>query len=204
MNKIWVVIVAKDEAIRIVGAVASAVDFVDEVLVVDSGSSDDTVEISVANRARVVENVSPGFAERRNFAASAAKSDLVFILDADEIFDADLAAFVVKFVPESLNDTFAFTRIADFLGRRLTSQDRAKQIYQNKRQRHEYWQLEVIHRSMSAPRKFNPVRTFVCITVFAAFLITSFSLTDLPVSESCKDIRTDRNSVVPISFSGCG
>jgi glycosyltransferase involved in cell wall biosynthesis len=148
MNKIYVVIISKDEAIRIAGAVASAVDFVDEVLVVDSGSSDDTVEISVANRVRVVENVWPGFAEQRNLGAAAAKSALVFILDADETFDADLFAFVVKFVSESANDTFAFTRIGDFLGRQLTHQDRVKQIYQNKRRRQECWQLEV-HKSIN-------------------------------------------------------
>jgi len=130
MNKICVVIIAKDEAIRIAGAVASAVDFVDEVLVVDSGRSDDTVEISVADRARVVENVWPGFAEQRNFAAAAAKSDLVFILDAGEVFDADLAAFGVKFVSGSVNDSFAFTRIGDFLGRWPSGQDRVKHIYQ--------------------------------------------------------------------------
>ena len=60
MNKISVVIIAKDEAVRIARTIASAVDFVDEVLVVDGGSRDDTIEISIANRARVIENPWPG------------------------------------------------------------------------------------------------------------------------------------------------
>jgi glycosyltransferase involved in cell wall biosynthesis len=145
MNKISVVIIAKDEAVRIARTIASAVDFVDEVLVVDGGSRDGTIEISIANRARVVENAWPGFAGQRNFGAAAAKNDWVFMLDADEVFDADLAAFVVRFVSESVNDQFAFefTRVGDFLGRWLPGQDRVKHIRLYNRQRHKYRQVEV-------------------------------------------------------------
>jgi glycosyltransferase involved in cell wall biosynthesis len=145
MNKISVVIIAKDEAVRIARTIASAVDFVDEVLVVDGGSRDDTIEISIANRARVIENPWPGFAEQRNFGAIAAKNDWIFMLDADEVFDADLAAFVVKFVTEPVNDQFAFefTRVGDFLGRWLPGQDRVKHTRLYNRQKHKYRQVEV-------------------------------------------------------------
>jgi glycosyltransferase involved in cell wall biosynthesis len=145
MNKISVVIIARDEAVRIARTIASAVDYVDEVLVVDGGSCDDTIEISVANRARVIENAWPGFAEQRNFGAAAARNDWIFMLDADEVFDADLAAFVVAFVSEPVNDrfAFAFTRVGDFLGRWLPGQDRVKHTRLYNRQRHQYRQVEV-------------------------------------------------------------
>ena len=51
------------------------------------------------------------------------------MLDADEVFDADLAAFVVQICRRArriANVAFAFARIGDFLGRWLPGQDRAK------------------------------------------------------------------------------
>jgi len=158
MNKISVVIIAKDEAVRIAKTIASVVDFVDEVLVVDGGSHDATVEISRANRARVIENAWPGFAEQRNFGAAAAKNDWIFMLDADEVFDADLAAFVVKFVtaPVDENIAFAFARIGDFLGRWLPGQDRVKHTRLYNRRRHKYRQVEVHEGIDVSPAEIRP------------------------------------------------
>ena len=145
MNKISVVIIAKDEAVRIARTIASVVGFVDEVLVVDGGSKDDTIKISIANNARVVENAWPGFAEQRNFGAAAAKNDWIFQLDADELFDADLAAFANKFTTDSIDDhsVFAFTRIGDFLGKFLPGHDKHKHVRLYNRQRHTYRATEV-------------------------------------------------------------
>ncbi len=152
MNKISVVIIAKDEAVRIATTITSVIDFVDEVVVVDGGSSDATIEISIANRARVIENPWPGFAEQRNFGAAAAKNDWIFMLDADEVFDADLAAFVVKFAAEPVDAdiAFAFARIGDFLGRWLPGQDRNKHVRLYNRQKYKFKQVEV-HEGINAP-----------------------------------------------------
>jgi len=152
MSKVSVVIIAKDEAVRIARTIASAVDVVDEVLVVDGGSRDDTVDISIANRARVVVNAWPGFAEQRNFGAAAAKNDWIFQLDADEVFDADLAAYVAKFssssTPEDL--AFEFTRIGDFLGQWLPGQDRNKHVRLYNRRQYSFRAVEV-HEGINAP-----------------------------------------------------
>jgi glycosyltransferase involved in cell wall biosynthesis len=157
MNKISVVIIAKDEAVRIATTITSVIDFVDEVVVVDGGSSDATIEISIANRARVIENPWPGFAEQRNFGAAAAKNDWIFMLDADEVFDADLAAFVVQFVAEPVdaNVAFAFARIGDFLGRWLPGQDRAKHTRLYNRTLHGYRQVEVHEAIDASPQEIQ-------------------------------------------------
>jgi glycosyltransferase involved in cell wall biosynthesis len=125
---------------------------VDEVLVVDGGSGDDTVDISIANRARVVVNAWPGFAEQRNFGATAAKNDWIFQLDADEVFDADLAAYVDKFSSSSTPDdlAFEFTRIGDFLGQWLPGQDKNKHARLYNRQQYKFKQVEV-HEAINAP-----------------------------------------------------
>ena len=157
MNKISVVIIAKDEAARIARTIASAVSFVDEVLVVDGGSKDDTIKIAIANNARVIENAWPGFAEQRNFGAAAAKNDWIFQLDADEVFDADLAAFAVKFISNRVDDhsVFAFSRIGDFLGKFLPGHDKHKHIRLYNRRHHKYRLTEVHEEVDAAPAEIQ-------------------------------------------------
>ena len=58
--KLTIAIIALNEADRILSAIQSA-QFADEVLVIDGGSSDDTVNLAVAAGARVVTNPWPGF-----------------------------------------------------------------------------------------------------------------------------------------------
>ncbi|HZQ62150.1 MAG TPA: glycosyltransferase family 2 protein [Casimicrobiaceae bacterium] len=71
-----------------------SVPFADEVLVVDSGSRDDTVELARRLGARVVEHAWPGFGPQKNFAIANAHNDWVLCLDADERLSPELAARV--------------------------------------------------------------------------------------------------------------
>lgn len=62
-----------------------------EVIVVDSGSTDRTVEIAKRLGARVVHNPWPGYGQQKNFAQSQATQPWVLNIDADEIVPAELA-----------------------------------------------------------------------------------------------------------------
>lgn len=86
-----VTIIAKNEADRIGAAIASAA-VADEVLVVESGSSDDTAAVARAAGARVVQTDWPGHAAQKQRAAELARHDWIFSLDADERIDPVLAA----------------------------------------------------------------------------------------------------------------
>jgi glycosyltransferase involved in cell wall biosynthesis len=93
VNPLTVTIIAANEADRIARAIES-VSFADEVLVVDSGSSDETVAIAKALGARVIETDWPGYRVQKNRAADWAKNDWVLGLDADEYVDDVLAASI--------------------------------------------------------------------------------------------------------------
>ncbi len=98
MATLSVVIVAKNEE-RTIGRVLDAVSAIaDEMLVVDSGSDDKTIEIANEKGARVVHQDWLGYAGQKNFALSLAKSDWLLSLDADEIMTPEAVAEVKEII----------------------------------------------------------------------------------------------------------
>lgn len=84
------VILTRDEADRIADAIRS-VAFADEVVVVDAGSTDDTVGIALGLGARVIAADWPGFVAQKNRGLAEALGDWVLSIDADERVSAELA-----------------------------------------------------------------------------------------------------------------
>lgn len=87
-----VFVIARDEADRIPLTLASVSDWVDEMIVVDSGSSDDTVGVSERLGARVVHHDWQGYGPQKVFAEGLCRNDWVLNLDADEQLSPELAA----------------------------------------------------------------------------------------------------------------
>ena len=88
MTRLAVLILTYNEEKNIADCIRTA-GFADEVVVVDSGSSDRTRELAESLGARcVVHPMEEGFAAQRNFALTATDADWVFYLDADERFAA--------------------------------------------------------------------------------------------------------------------
>lgn len=119
---ITAIIIALNEAQTIQRALAS-LDFVQEVLVIDGGSSDDTVAIAEQAGARVVQRAWPGFCEQRNFSLREAKHDWVLVVDADECVTAGLRDWLHEFCADHLNapksNGYKIRRIEYFLGREI-------------------------------------------------------------------------------------
>ena len=71
-----------------------SVAFADDVVVVDSASSDGTAEIAARRGARVVQKEWLGFGRQKQFAVEQARNDWVLCLDADERVSPELAASI--------------------------------------------------------------------------------------------------------------
>jgi glycosyltransferase involved in cell wall biosynthesis len=81
-----------NEARKIGDVVAAAGEVADEVIVVDSGSTDATVAIAEAEGARVIRQAWLGRGRQKRFAEDQCRNDYVLDLDADEVVSAELAA----------------------------------------------------------------------------------------------------------------
>ena len=120
MNKptLAVVIIAKNEADRI-GRLLKSLLFADEILVVDSGSTDGTQALCETLGARVLYNEWQGYAAQKQFALEQVTSEWILNLDADEEVSKSLADEIVETVKSADPDVEAFTmpRLSRYLGR---------------------------------------------------------------------------------------
>ena len=114
--RITATIITLNEERNIARAVRS-VAFCEEVVVVDSGSSDRTVEIAESLGARVVTNAWPGYAAQKNFAAEAASNDWVLSIDADEAVGPELAGSIMRLKSRPPDRSgYDFPRLARYCG----------------------------------------------------------------------------------------
>jgi glycosyltransferase involved in cell wall biosynthesis len=100
MNKISAVIVAKNEE-KMIGDALKSVSFCDEIIVIDSGSTDKTKEIAKEHGATVYEINSNDFSEFRNLGLSKAETDWILYLDADERISPELKESIKKAIEDN-------------------------------------------------------------------------------------------------------
>lgn len=111
-----VYIIAKNEAQRIRRAVESASRWADEVIVVDSGSQDDTVAIAESAGARVLYREWTGYGPQKKFAEDQCRNDWVLNLDADEEITPELARELQAAIDRAPTQQAAFrVRVTDLL-----------------------------------------------------------------------------------------
>lgn len=126
--KISVTIITLNEESNLPRALKSVIgdELLDEIIVVDSGSTDKTVEIAKSFGAKVVFNPWPGYGKQKNFAQTLAKNDWILSLDADEEITPGLKKEIQQVIDkihedQSLKDPlftrgFALPRKTFFMG----------------------------------------------------------------------------------------
>jgi glycosyltransferase involved in cell wall biosynthesis len=112
------VLITRDAASQLPASLA-ALSFCAEVLVVDSGSSDATVEVAKRFGARVVETHWRGFGPQKQFAVEQASHDWVLCIDADERVSESLKKSIIAVLPAPTFPAYRFARCNRFMGRYL-------------------------------------------------------------------------------------
>jgi glycosyltransferase involved in cell wall biosynthesis len=111
-----IVIVAKNEARNIIDCVASAA-FAGEVLVLDSGSSDDTPALAEQAGAKVVRTDWPGYGPQVARGFAMATGDWVLSLDADERITPALRDEILAAILAGSHDGYRIPRLSEFCGK---------------------------------------------------------------------------------------
>ncbi len=107
------------DAERRLEQVLRAAAFAREIVVVDSGSRDRTLELCRAAGARVVSREFRGYGDQKNFALGLAECDWVLSLDADEVVSPALAREIAALPPDPPCDGYRIPRLNYFFGRPL-------------------------------------------------------------------------------------
>jgi glycosyltransferase involved in cell wall biosynthesis len=117
MQKISACILAYNEAEKIEAAAASVL-WADEIVVVDSNSTDDTAARAAALGARIVQVPFSGFGALRNAAVNACAHDWIFSLDADERCTAEVRDEILALLSDTpAHDAYRVPRRSYFMGR---------------------------------------------------------------------------------------
>jgi glycosyltransferase involved in cell wall biosynthesis len=148
--KISATIIARDEERNIARAIES-LRCCDEIVVVDSGSVDRTVEIATELNARVVESPWRGYAGQKNYAATQAAHDWILSIDADEALSEALEAdlwLLKKHGPRY--DAYTMPRLAQYMGKWILHSgwypDRKVRLYHRD---HGQWVGDYVHESVT-------------------------------------------------------
>jgi glycosyltransferase involved in cell wall biosynthesis len=115
MANLSVIIVAKNEAHNIVDCVKSC-SFADEIIVLDSGSTDGTPDLARQAGARVIETDWPGFGVQKQRALTHAVSDWVLSIDADERISPELQQEILHVIEKPYADGYRIPRLSCFCG----------------------------------------------------------------------------------------
>lgn len=169
MPGISATIITFNEETHIAEAIAS-LSCCDEVIVVDSGSTDRTRDLACALGARVIEHMWQGYSGQKNFAAEQAVNDWILSVDADERVSVELADEIVQWKksgeaslapPASMYMPHAWSmpRRVFYLGKWIKHSgwypDRKIRLYDR---RHCRWQGDFVHESVEVEGSIGALR----------------------------------------------
>jgi len=122
----------------------------DEIVVVDSGSSDRTCELATKLGARIIEGPWRGYAGQKNLASERASHDWILSVDADEALSEALEAEIWQIKKHGpAFDAYTMPRLAQYLGRWIFHSgwypDRKVRLFDRRMAR---WQGEFVHESV--------------------------------------------------------
>lgn len=121
MQSLSAVIVAKNEERIVAKTISAIVDLCDEIVFVDSGSTDSTIEIAKSfEKVRFIHQDWLGFAAQKNFAIQQAQSDWILSLDADEVVTDELSSEIRQALESPSFDGYKIPRILHIGERAVT------------------------------------------------------------------------------------
>lgn len=117
MTGLSAVIITKNEERNIGRCIRSLKDVADDIVVVDSGSTDRTEDICKKENVRFHFHEWEGYKEQKNFANSLAKHPLILSIDADEALSDELRASILEVKENPQADGYEVNRLTNYCGK---------------------------------------------------------------------------------------
>lgn len=118
MNTISAVIITRNEESNIGRCLRSLVGLADEIIVVDSGSTDNTKEICLSFQANFLFHKWPGYGEQKNYGNDHAKCDYILSIDADEAISEELKKSILAEKSGGFTkQVYSFNRLTNYCGK---------------------------------------------------------------------------------------
>lgn len=114
--EISAVIITHNEEKNIERCIQSLNGIADEILIVDSFSTDKTIEIAKKYNIKIVQHVWQGYSEQKNYANNEAKFDWILSLDADEALSETLKKSILEIKKNNTSDAYYMNRLTNYCG----------------------------------------------------------------------------------------
>ena len=155
-HRLTVVVITKNEEKNIERCLNSVL-WADEIIVVDSGSEDRTVELAQSLGAKVIERDWPGDGPQKHFAISQVKTNWCLVLDADEQVMPQLKTSILKAMEKKTHSAFKIKRESFFLGKKIAhgnwGHDWIVRLFDATKHR---WTQDTVHSKLDVDKKQAP------------------------------------------------
>jgi glycosyltransferase involved in cell wall biosynthesis len=149
MIPITIVIITLNEERNIARCLHSVKDIADEIIIVDSFSTDSTIAIATQFNAKVITRAFTSYADQKNFATQQAANNWILSLDADEALTPGLQQSILQIKKAPQHNVYQMPRLTNYCGkwikhcgwypdRQTRLYDRTKGKWEEKKV-HEYW-----------------------------------------------------------------
>lgn len=159
------ILIVKNEA-AFVRQCLESLSWVDEIIILDSGSTDNTIDICREFTDQVFSTDWPGFGPQKNRALEKARYEWVFSIDADEWVTPELQAEILQVIsqPNMQSDAFSIPRRNQYLGQWLyhgdAGRDRVTRLF--RREKAKFSNL-IVHEAIEVDRnKIGQLKNYLC------------------------------------------
>lgn len=151
MVNLSVVVITFNEERNLARCLDSVKKIADEIIIVDSSSTDKTIAIAQSYSAKITQHPFTGYAAQKNFATQLAANDWILSLDADETLTPELEKSIQQFKNGPVHDVYEMSRLTNYCGKWIRHcgwyPDRQTRLYNRTKgawvaqKVHEYWKL---------------------------------------------------------------
>lgn len=115
--KLSVTVITRNEERNIARCLDSVKEIADEIVVVDSFSTDRTKEIALSKGAKIFERRWEGYGKAKNYAAEQATHKFVLSIDADEEISGELKNSILRVKENGMKGVYEFNRLTNYCGK---------------------------------------------------------------------------------------